>query len=362
MKKKMVIILIIVLILIIIGIIFWNNYNSNDEITYEQGDTGNMVIQVSNDITKIENGLFYVRYDGNYYFEEFINRGGASSDEDVVRFLMNNLQLGDANLNFQSNLFGCSTLQTQNSKGEYLFGRNFDWNNCDAMIVISKPSNGYESISTMNMDFVTSASRAISLLPDSTKAMVSLYAPLDGMNEKGLTVAVNMIQDSDTIEQNTSNPDITTTTAVRLLLNKASTVEEAIKILENYDLHASMGYMVHFALSDRTGRSVVVEYINNEMQVIDTKIVTNFYLAEGEKQGIGTEQSHTRYEILQNALNENSTMNEEQIRDALSSVSKRNFGEFESTEWSIVFNQETLEAIYYHRENYDKSYTFKIGE
>lgn len=362
MKKKMVIILIIVLILIIAGIIFWNNYNSNDEIIYEQGDAGNMVIQVSNDITRIENGFSYVRYDGNYYFDEFINQGGASSDADVVRFLMNNLQLGDANLNFQSNLFGCSTLQTQNSEGQYLFGRNFDWNNCDALIVLSKPSNGYESISTVNMDFVTSASRAISLLPDSTKAMVSLYAPLDGMNEEGLTVAVNMIQDSDTIEQNTEKPDITTTTAVRLLLNNASTVEEAIQILESYDVHASMGYMVHFAISDRNGRSVVVEYINNEMQVIDTKIVTNFYLAEGEKYGIGTQQSHTRYEILQNTLAENSTMNEEQVRDALSSVSKRNFGEFESTEWSIVFNQETLEATYYHRENYDKSYTFKIGE
>lgn len=362
MKKKMVILLIIVLILIIAGIMLWNNYNSNGEIKYEQGDTGNMVIQVSNEIRRIENGLSYVRYDGNYYFDEFINQGGASSDAELVRFLMNNLQLGDVNLNFQSSIFGCSTLQTRNSEGQYLFGRNFDWNNCDAMIVLSKPSNGYESISTVNMDFVTSASRVISLLPDSTKAMVALYAPLDGMNKEGLTVAVNMIQDSDTIEQNTSKADITTTTAVRLLLNNAGTVDEAIEILENYDMHASMGYMVHFAISDSTGRSVVIEYINNKMQVIDTKIVTNFYLAEGEKYGIGTEQSHTRYEILQNTSNENFTMNEEEVRDALSSVSKRNFGEFESTEWSIVFNQDTLEATYYHRENYDNAYTFKIDE
>ena len=28
----------------------------------------------------------------------------------------------------------------------------------------------------------------------------------------------------------------------------------------------------------------------------------------------------------------------DQVRDALDSVSKDNFGEFESTEWSIVFN------------------------
>ena len=50
------------------------------------------------------------------------------------------------------------------------------------------------------------------------------------------------------------------------------------------------------------------------------------------------------------------------VRDALDSVSKDNFGEFESTEWSIVFNLEQREARYYHRENYEKSYQFQINE
>ena len=70
------------------------------------------------------------------------------------------------------------------------------------------------------------------------------------MNEKGLAVAVNMIQDSGTIEQNTDRPDITTTTAVRLLLDQADSVDEALKLLGQYDLHASMGMMVHFAIAD----------------------------------------------------------------------------------------------------------------
>lgn len=63
------------------------------------------------------------------------------------------------------------------------------------------------------------------------------------MNEEGLAVSVNMIQDSDTIEQNTDRPDITTTTAIRLLLNQAGNVEEALELLEQYDMHASMGMM-----------------------------------------------------------------------------------------------------------------------
>ena len=48
------------------------------------------------------------------------------------------------------------------------------------------------------------------------------------------------------------------------------------------------------------------------------------------------------------------------IRDALDRVSKDNFGEFASTEWSIVFHQGSGKVQYYHRENYEKADTFQI--
>lgn len=200
----------------------------------------------------------------------------------------------------------------------------------------------------------------ISKYPDKIQAVIGLYAPLDGMNEKGLAVSVNMIEDSETIEQNTKKPDITTTTAVRLLLDKAENVEEAITLLKKYDLHASMGMMIHFALSDADGRSVAVEYINNKMTVTETSAVTNFYLTKGEKYGIGTSQSHTRYDILDQAVTEHKTMTEAGVRDALDSVSKHNFNDAESTEWSIVMNQDTKELTYYHRENFKSGYTVSV--
>lgn len=66
----------------------------------------------------------------------------------------------------------------------------------------------------------------------------------------------------------------------------------------------------------------------------------------------------TRFEIL----TEKQTMTKVQVRDALDSVSKDNFGEFESTEWSIVFDQSALTATYYHRENYEDSHSVLITE
>ena len=74
--------------------------------------------------------------------------------------------------------------------------------------------------------------------------------------------------------------------------------------------------MVHFAIADTSGRSVAVEYVNNEMSVVETPIVTNFYLTPGEKYGIGTEESHRRYEILTEALADHPSMTAEKVRDA----------------------------------------------
>ncbi len=325
-------------------------------------DTALIDITPTEKIVELEDGLSAVRYKGNYAFDEFLSNGGAATDREVIEFLTENL-LGNLDLGFTGKIFGCSTITVQNADGEVLFGRNFDWNSCDAMVVVSYPENAYASISTVNMDFIRQGAGSMAgmaLKADEVRTIAALYAPLDGMNEEGLAVSVNMIQDSATIDQNTEKPDITTTTAIRLLLDKAGTVQEALKLLGQYDMHASMDMMVHLAITDASGNSVAVEYIGNEMIVTETPVVTNFYLAEGEKYGIGTKQSHERYEILMNRLKEKPVMDETEVRDCLDLVSKDNFGEFESTEWSIVFHLGEGKADYYHRENYTQRYTFSI--
>ncbi len=314
------------------------------------------------EVMRLEDGLSAVEYRGSYGFEEFLSQGGASSDEEVVAFVSEKIFSDAKEIAFGEMTFGCSTLSVKDDNGDRLFGRNFDWNPCNAMIVCALQENGYASISTVNTDFIRMSGLKLSDLPDAVQALICLYAPLDGMNEKGLAVSVNMIQDTATISQSTDKPDITTTTAIRLLLNQAADVGEAVALLEQYDLHASMNYMVHFAIADAAGNSVAVEYIDNEMVVVETPVLTNFYLAEGEKQGIGTSQSHERFDILTETIVKKPSMTQAEVRDALDSVSKDNFGEFESTEWSIVFDQSALTAAYYHRENYEEAYFFQITE
>lgn len=97
------------------------------------------------------------------------------------------------------------------------------------------------------------------------------------------------------------------------------------------------------------------------MSVVETPITTNFYLTPGEKYGIGTEESHRRYEILANTLANHPSMTMDEVRDTMDRVSKHNFDSaFASTEWSIVFDQTSGEVRYYHRENFERAYSFTI--
>lgn len=320
------------------------------------------VIRSAASVKQLEDGLYSMEYPGDYGLDQFLAQGGAASDMAVADFVIDRLFHGVIDLNLRGSPYGCSTLSVSGPQGEKLFGRNFDWGTCTTLIVQTKPRNGYASVSTVNMDFLNlglnlSESAFVRLM-----SAAAPYAPMDGMNETGLCVAVLMIEDRPGFQQETGKADLTTTTAVRLLLDKAATVEEALELLEQYDLHASAGMMVHFAITDVSGRSVAVEYINNEMSVVETPVVTNFYLTPGEKYGIGTEESKRRYEILTENLSENPTENWEQVRDAMDSVSKHNFQSvFASTEWSIVFDQTGREARYYHRENFERDYTFHVG-
>ena len=336
----------------------------------------------------LDSELRYGEFSGDYKFDEFLEQGGASSDKELIQFLLTNVVVkSDENI-FTDKIYygsGCSTIQLGNEKDGFIFGRNFDWNKCNALVLKTNPVNGYKSISTVNIDFIKAGAGSFkALLSDSLINKIAAYAPLDGMNEKGLCVSVNMIQNSERTNQNTSKPDITTTTAIRLLLDKAATTDEAVELLKKYDFHPSFGFCVHFAICDANGKAVAVEYIDNEISIIETPILTNFYVTPGKKYGIGTNQSHKRFEKLEQTLKRvqgdrtsvksdkmslsnnfierhSELVSESFMAKIMESVSKHNYNEFESTEWTVIFDQKNLTATYYHRENYKKSWKFEIN-
>ncbi|MBQ3706948.1 MAG: linear amide C-N hydrolase [Clostridia bacterium] len=307
----------------------------------------------ANGMEEISKGVYLARV-GDCGFSAFLEEGGASSDREVLAFLSGHLSV--PGLDFQIPGVGCSTVAVTSPDGGRIFGRNFDWSCREVLLLEAHPDGAYASFSTVNVDFIKESAANLS---DAALAAAAYYAPLDGMNEKGLAVSVNMISDSDRIRQRTDLPDLTTTTALRLLLDRAATVEEAIALLGQYDLHGSYDMMIHFAVTDAEGHAVAVEYIQQEMIVTETPVLTNFYVAEGEKHGIGAAQSHERFKVLEAFLADHPTASVYQVRDALTAAGESNFDPDpnERTEWSVIYDQMNLTATWYRRENFSEGWS-----
>ena len=300
-------------------------------------------------------GFSYAEYRGDDGLSAFLSGGGASSDDDLTAFLIKQVVFGGkAGPLFTFKGAGCSTLSVKNKNGGYLFGRNFDWKSSKGLALVCRPSNGYRSVSTVNTDFITSSNEF--KLTDDILRFCALYAPLDGMNEKGVCISVNMVYDKTaSINQQTSKPDLTTTTAIRLILDKAASAKQAVELLKKYDMHASFGYVIHFAVCDASGYSVAVEYINNKMTVTETPALTNFYVSPS-KYGIGSQKSVKRYNLIMDALKKSPQMSAAELRDVMAQAAQSQLADY-STEWTAVFDRSSKSVTYYHRGNFKKGYT-----
>lgn len=327
-------------------------------------------IKTLDSLKKIDDNVLYtMKYDGDYGFDEFLETG-AGNDKELVEFVTKRLLKGIP-LEFSIPDLGCSTFAAMTAEGDRIFGRNFDLTYSPALFVETAPDEGYRSMSMVNLAFLGFDEDK---LPDTFKrkliTLAAPYAPLDGINEKGLAVAVLRIADEPT-HQDTGKTDITTTTAIRLMLDKAANVEEALALLEQYDMHSSAGSCYHFHLADAQGDSAVVEYVDNEYEVIRSstkyQAATNFLLSE-KKFNFGNGQD--RYEILDQALKGcvGLVKDEEDAMGFLEAASKdwhesETSGRMNATQWSIVYNCTDLTArVITGRQYHKPAHEFSLGE
>ena len=313
-----------------------------------------------NSLSRVEEGvnLFTMEYKADYALDKFLETG-ASTDAELVDFIVKQVTKGIP-LEFDLPNLGCSTFAAKLEDGTPIFGRNFDMYDSPALFVTTRPKDGYASISMVNLAYIGYSSQKLpTSLMRSIMTLAAAYTPLDGVNEKGLAVGVLQVQIRPTNQQ-TDKVDITTTSAIRLMLDRAATVEEAIDLLKQYDMHASAGSCYHFHLADANGGSAIVEYIDDEMSVVQGDAATNFLLT-AERYGVGSGQD--RYGILRAALDENRGVfaNDEQAMKLLEAVSqpvqesKKN-----STQWSCVYNQRDASVDIAMNMNYEKIYTFGL--
>ncbi len=320
-------------------------------------------------LTKVCDGVFYIEYEGDYKLAEYLKAGGGKSNDEMADYIENCLKKGtwdgagagkDISVKITAPNFGCSSIAAENADGGQIYGRNFDWNDCSIIIIHTKPTDGYESISTSCLEFLGLDRdwEPAYKFPNDMLALASIYVPLDGMNEKGLYIADLMAGDDEETAQDTEKADVTTTVAIRLILDKAANVDEAISLLEGLDMYSVIGSAHHFAIADANGKSVVVEYVNNQMYVSESRVLTNHYTTQSPKKDDGSnpqkENSRQRFaKLLADGEKADWKMNADQVRNCMESVSAKNYATDDITAWSIVFETEKRKATYYFRGGFE---------
>ena len=266
--------------------------------------------------------------------------------------------------------FGCTTFNAAAPSGDMLFARNYDYMDSPGMTVWTHPEDGYSSVSTVSLYFLGYGG---SFLPEgpmsSLLTLIAPYIPVDGMNEKGLSIGVLELETPETFVQ-TEKKDITTTAVIRTVLDHAATVDEAVKIFMKYDMHDLLGgaCTYHYQIADAAGRTAIIEYVNGETTVLrpgktGTLIATNFWLSEGvdDPDGLGRD----RYDKAKKMLGKkNYTVSEKEAMNILNAVHIENEdmnGYICSTLWSVVYNNTKKTFTICPMYNYGKQYRFSLS-
>lgn len=106
-------------------------------------------------IKNVSNCSYYeMDYVSDYHFDDFL-KVGATSDTELMHFILQKLLKGiPINIDPKQG-FACSTFSITNTDGDYIFGRNLDWKSKTVPVLVhTKPQNGYESISLSNIKFM----------------------------------------------------------------------------------------------------------------------------------------------------------------------------------------------------------------
>jgi hypothetical protein len=296
-------------------------------------------------------GMFQMTYYGDYGFDDFLEVG-ANSDGDIEAFVTKRLLKG-LPIKLGVTEAGCTAFVTQNEKGEIVYGRNFDFPYSPSLQLFTKPRNGYASVSTVNLTF---AGYSEENLPngfsfDSFLTLAAPFLPFDGMNEKGVAISLLAVPKAE--PQNDSNKvTLNTTTAIRLILDKAADVNEAVALLRQYNIYFSGGTDCHFLIADASGNSVLVEYYNGELQTVTNnenyQVASNFIAYNGVNIGEGFSEFE-RYNAVTTAIENKEILTDEDAVDLLAEVGVYDGGD-DRLQWSVIYNLTTGDGkIFAHR-------------
>lgn len=349
--------------------------------------------KISNSNPAHSDGAVYtMKVYGDYYFDDFIKQGGAKNDSELISFVTGKITKGIIPMKLENSEIACSAFTASTTEGKRIFARNYDFDKTNTMIVHTNPGNGrHASVSTVDLQFVSiNIETGINGLTDKILCLAAPYAPLDGVNDAGVSCGIFMsYQGEKTVptDVNTGNPDLTSTTMLRMVLDYADDVDEAVDMIKKYDLHDSAKTSYHYMIADSTGKSAILEWVNGtdstdndaskrKLNVIynnpaidkNYQVITNYILTDGYYDNIPIKEAHgvDRFQTLESALIPKSGVlaNDEEAMNTLALVGRRGMNNDDNnslTIHSVVYNLTDKTAIWVDNEHFgEKEHTFLL--
>lgn len=322
-------------------------------------------------LKQIDSNIWTMVYKSSYGLDSLLKKG-SKGIMGAVRHLQNEVKTNGLVPDLKKDGFACSTFNAQSPDGSYLLGRNFDYKAAPCLVCWTAPENGYKSLSVVDTTFFLHGTKYLPLVKSKKKlrAMGAPYTSMDGINEKGFSIAVLEIKSKAT-KQNTGKTPIITTVAIRAALDKCATVDEAIELFASYDMQDLLGINYHYQLADASGISAIIEYVDNKMVVIrqseDKKnlILTNYFLTEGGDNHDG--RGYDRYEKIETTLNSKDGIITED--DAMNLLSEcvlhyrhKTLKHMVITLWSSVYNCSERSMLMCAGMDYEKKYKFYVDK
>ena len=347
---------------------------------------------------------------GGYYFDEFLSQGGATNDAELIAYISNKIGKGLIPTTIKESDITCSSYMAHAEDGRPIFGRNYDFKRTNTCIVRTNPGGGrHASVSTVDLQFLgVDPEKGVQGLMDRMNILAAPYAPLDGINDAGLACGIYMSLQGGGVdenhemysvptEQSTGRPALTSTTMLRLFLDYASTVDEAVELAGRYDLHDSAHNSFHYMVADASGKSAILEWTGPTLEADKTdanrtlkvtylgdpvyvgeaeereerfQLITNFILCEphyysSERAMLGIE----RYRTMQEELDATGGVvaDEGAALEVLASVGQRHYnathGDLEPgvvTVHSVVFDLKNRKAWWVPNEHFDEPLYWQI--
>jgi len=296
-----------------------------------------------NSIQKV-GGMYFINYYGDY--------------EDRLNWLDNYHTNESANKTFKSQ---CSLFAAFTKNGIPILGRNFDRNSeIPVLTRFSAPgkyaSFAFSPASEVNLFEVVNHQNPSE--EQRNKLLFCLpYYSTDGINEKGLSIAIAGAPPRQINSIDTTNR-IFVLHFIRKVLDNCKNVEEVAQFAKTVIPFDSDFNIIshHFVSVDANGKWLVIDYPDGKLHLSlgqDTpQVRTNHFLDGGPAI---QDNSFARYDKIYSVLNSSETLESE--IDAMNILKQvRN-----STKWSVVYESNKCSGIVAINENYKTVYRFGLN-